>query len=132
MLKLERLPHVSIETMMTAAKGNAGYQMIARMGFAKVEDRDVLWFDNSDDQYGTMYIDIEDLKRIIDREKKLQKGEEQPKMVGKLKFRYGLQGLLQVKPGHPVYEIDGKHFIDVGQIRVPFSGDEKPEIEFNK
>lgn len=127
MVELKQLPD-GIEPE-NFAKGMAQRSRVAYLGVASVNDRPSICFDNSEEEYGTMYIDLEDFRQIIDREFSKQE-EINPKLIGRLKMRYGIQGLVEVKPDTPVYESHGKYFIEAGLVRVPFSAKSLAEIEF--
>ncbi len=107
------------QTYDTIAKRSSNIGRTARLGLTKVDGKEVLCFDNSDGEHATMYIDIEDLKRIIKTEEVKIYGSE-PKMVGRMKIAHGIKDLITTKVGHLVYELDDMYFIEQGNVRIPF------------
>lgn len=129
MIELKRLPYTSLDGVRNFAKGEAGYNRVAKLGIAEVDNKTVICFDNSEDEYGTMYIDLDDFKRIIQKLERQQ--EPNVKIVGNLTIDYEVQKLIKVRAGHPVFEINDRYFIESGNIRVPFSKDKlSPYIKF--
>lgn len=66
-----------------------------------------------------MNVDLEDLKKIIKREK-ISEDILFPRIVGVLIEPQHIKDLVYFDVGSPVYELNDRYFLEQGNIRVPY------------